>query len=482
MNTEFRQLSDREREILQLVAAGLSNQQIAGRLDISVNTVKVHLRNIFAKIGAASRTEATMYAVRGGLVPVHVQTSPLTEMQSQPEFSRTAVVQEEEPQDQDDAVIDLASAPTDTTDLIVQQDRFPEPEPETVVVPATTVQRAARPVRWPMLGLAAGALVLVLGVLWASGMFTRPAQPTTVSAPQRWSPREPMSLARAGFAIAGFDNLIYVAGGETSSGVVATLERYDPGNQTWTSLSQKPTPGTDLKAVVIGGKLYIPGGRRSRPLDDITTAFEAYDVRTDTWEQLPELPSPRSGYGLATVEGKLLLFGGWDGRTYRAEVLEYDPGTKLWSERTPMPTARAYAEATVVGGTIYVMGGENESGALDANEEYLPASEGNRPWTKRQALPTPRSRFGTAVALNLISVLGGVQQDAVPLQYNARTDSWTVLEASPQPLGSQPGVIQNDVLTLSFGGKQQNGEYSDQVLTYQSFYSVAFPQVGGNPK
>jgi hypothetical protein len=291
-----------------------------------------------------------------------------------------------------------------------------------------------------------------------------------------------MSSARAGFAIASFDDLIYVAGGEASSGVVALLERYDPGMQTWTSLSKKPTPVTDVKAVVIGGKLYIPGGRRSRPLDDITTAFEAYDFRTDSWEQLPELPNPRSGYGLVTVEGRLLLFGGWDGRSYRAEVLEYDPGTRLWSERTPMPTARAYAEATVVGETIYVMGGENESGTLDDNELYLPTSEGNRPWSKRQPLPTPRSRFGTAVALNLISVLGGVQQDAGPLQYNARTDSWTPLQPPPQPLGSQPGVIQNDVFTLSFGGKQQNGEYSDQVLAYQSFYSVAFPQVGGNPK
>lgn len=492
MSTELRQLSEREREILELVATGLSNQQIALRLGISANTVKVHLRNIFAKIGAASRTEATMYAVRGGLVPVHVQTSAATERHPEPVFS----VVEDVEQDQDDSVCTLADAPqtatadepvpdlADTTAPIEHHELLSPPESETgVVVPATIDHHAARPLRWPLLGLAAAAVVVVvLGVLWATGMFNRLAQPTTGTAPQRWLPREPMSMARAGFAVASFDDLIYVAGGEASSGVVALLERYDPGMQTWTSLSQKPTPVTDVKAVVIGGKLYIPGGRRSRPLDDITTAFEAYDFRTDSWEQQPELPSPRSGYGLVTVEGKLLLFGGWDGRSYRAEVLEYDPGTRLWSERTPMPTARAYAEATIVGGTIYVMGGENESGALDNNEQYLPTSEGNRPWTKRQPLPTPRSRFGTAVALNLISVLGGVQQDALPLQYNARTDSWTSLQPPPQPLGSQPGVIQNDVLTLSFGGKQQNGEYSDQVLTYQSFYSVAFPQVGGNPK
>ncbi len=70
INEPQQQLSEREQAILRLVATGLSNQQIANQLGISVNTVKVHLRNVFGKIGAASRTEATMYAVRAGIVTV----------------------------------------------------------------------------------------------------------------------------------------------------------------------------------------------------------------------------------------------------------------------------------------------------------------------------------------------------------------------------------------------------------------------------
>jgi len=55
-------LSAREREVLHAVAAGLSNEEISQRLGISVNTVKVHLQRIFAKIGVKSRTQAALIA------------------------------------------------------------------------------------------------------------------------------------------------------------------------------------------------------------------------------------------------------------------------------------------------------------------------------------------------------------------------------------------------------------------------------------
>jgi ATP/maltotriose-dependent transcriptional regulator MalT len=56
-------LSRREREILQLVADGLSNKEISGKLFISDVTVKVHLRHIYEKLGVRNRMEAALHAV-----------------------------------------------------------------------------------------------------------------------------------------------------------------------------------------------------------------------------------------------------------------------------------------------------------------------------------------------------------------------------------------------------------------------------------
>ncbi|HEV2781210.1 MAG TPA: response regulator transcription factor, partial [Actinophytocola sp.] len=64
-------LTQRELEVLQLVARGLANKQIARTLAVSDKTVKTHVSNILAKVGAADRTQAAIYAVRSGLVAEH---------------------------------------------------------------------------------------------------------------------------------------------------------------------------------------------------------------------------------------------------------------------------------------------------------------------------------------------------------------------------------------------------------------------------
>lgn len=61
-------VTDRERDVLQLLVQGATNRDIAGRLHISENTVKVHLRNILDKLHLRNRQQAAAFAVGAGLV------------------------------------------------------------------------------------------------------------------------------------------------------------------------------------------------------------------------------------------------------------------------------------------------------------------------------------------------------------------------------------------------------------------------------
>jgi DNA-binding NarL/FixJ family response regulator len=61
------QLSDRELEVLRMVAEGLQNKEISRRLGISEKTVKAHLTSVFRSIGVTDRTQAALWAERNGL-------------------------------------------------------------------------------------------------------------------------------------------------------------------------------------------------------------------------------------------------------------------------------------------------------------------------------------------------------------------------------------------------------------------------------
>ncbi len=63
-------LTDREREILQLLAEGMRNEEIAQKLFISPQTVQTHVRNLLAKLGVHSKLEAVAFAVKNGSITV----------------------------------------------------------------------------------------------------------------------------------------------------------------------------------------------------------------------------------------------------------------------------------------------------------------------------------------------------------------------------------------------------------------------------
>ncbi len=417
--TEPTPLSEREKEVLQLVAQGLTNREISQRLSISPNTVKVHLRNIFEKTGVASRTEATVYAIEQRIVAV-----PGGE----------------------------AAQPEEQTGW-----------------------------RWyvrthPWVGLGGGflAAAVALTILF---VFVLPAQEPEVDPAtlERWQELAPMPEARVGLAAVAYDNQIYAIAGEGPEGVSGSVFRYDIETDAWERLSDKPVPVTDVDGVLIGEKIYVPGGRLAdgQPTD----VLEIYDPRKDAWTRGAALPEAVSSYALTEFEGQLYLFGGWDGGGALKAVFIYDPVMDIWKLGMPMAVAKYDAEAVSLTDKIAVLGGRNELEILSLVQVYFPSRDvnGETPWEDFVNLSEERYGFGAASIYDSIYVIGGISENGssemLPA-YQFIDGKWQSIqafydnglsEAALVPIGSSLFLLSPDM-----------GDQQMEFWHYQAYYFEIF--------
>ncbi len=440
-------LSDREHEILRLVATGASNKQIAQQLVISPNTVKVHLRNIFSKIGVASRTEAALYAMREGLVRISVAgPSNGTEL---------APVRDSLPA----AAITTADAATPSTVL--------EPTP------------ARQLPRWVRLA----GLFLVIMVILAAVWLARPspvAAPTVAppTALPQWQIKSPMLTARSGLAATAYSDRAYASGGEGPTGITGANERYDPSANSWTPLAAMPLPAADIASAAIGGLIYVPGGRLASGV--ITNTLQVYDTRQDHWEQKAPMPLALSGYALAVYEGKLFVFGGWTGDHFVSSVFAYDPISNQWSSHASMPTARGFGGAASAAGKIFVMGGTAGGPALPINEAFSPDTEasGGTAWATAAPVPSGRARPGLVSVADIVYVVGGddIMGLQAALEYLPQRDEWKEIESPKLQPWSDMGLVVIGTNLYAFGG-QTGKTITGAQWTYQALYTIAVPIV-----
>lgn len=458
MSSDSAQISQRERDILRLVALGATNQQIADQLNISINTVKVHLRNIFEKIGAASRTEATVYAIRQGLVQLEGQATT-TALSLEPPAEE--VVPPE--------IIPLPNPSITEVEALANSTEAP---PLGSVIP-TASGASVWPRRGVLLALALG-VVLLLGTGVAYLYFQQPGAVATTPQPQanplnRWKLHSTWPQPRSDFAVAAYDNKLYLIGGSLDNTVSGAVERYDPSKDQLVALNAKPTPVQRVQAVTIGGKIYVPGGEAQD--SKVLAICEVYDPRSKQWESLPPLPAPRSRYALAEFEGQLYLFGGWDGSSYRNEVFVFDPRANTWAERTPMRTARANAGAALVESYMYVIGGENQTGPLATNERFDPTSENGGSW--ESVVPLSKPVIAPAVVGTINSVLLFDPQQRTATEYSPTADAWQTPVSVPADVGlsSRAAALSTSIFLFGPTATNQPGAVSE----YQVLYSTLFP-------
>ncbi|HHB90823.1 MAG TPA: hypothetical protein ENK60_05900 [Anaerolineae bacterium] len=379
-------LTRRETEILGLIAQGLSNDEIAQQLHISPNTVKVHVRNIFEKMGVQSRTEASIEAVKRGWVEL-------------PGLS----MERETPQ---------------------------PPSWQPLADPFS-------PWWWGVLG---GILILALVMaFWPTQTFygatDAPAFTTDIALPisqpsprvdvARWSLLSPMPTARSRAAAAFLSDGWHIVGGENSRGDLDVHEVYNPGWDQWVTTTPRPVAARGAGAAGLDGRLYVVGGcNGTTPLK----RTDVFDPDSGIWQVAAPLPRPLCGLGLIAWQGSLYAFGGWDGTRVREEVYRFEPQTGTWVPRAAMPEARAFMGMAVVDDGVYLLGGSDGQEQRAEVWVYRPTED---TWSQAPSMPRPSSGLSAAADAGSIYVIGGGEgeEDYPRERFDLTTQSWSTLDA-----------------------------------------------------
>lgn len=451
-------ISDRELDVLSCLAEGASNREIAQQLSISHNTVKVHLRNIYTKLGVSSRTEATTVALQKGLLSipgVEVDTG-----EAETAGDETGRSNGEE-----------VPAPGATTGA----ETSPEERIQTRSMPRS--RRANRRLLFLIGFLSLLALFLAVaaaGRVWLGAGDPSPAPataavatdaalaPAEVDLGANWRQGVALPQARSGMVVASVGLNLYQIGGETDEGVTGALSIYDTQTGRWLPGPPKITAVADAAVAVLGGEIYVIGGRLEN--GQATGVVEAYSPLNDGWRPVVPLPQPVMGGVAVAASDTLYLFGGQRADEVLAEAYRFDPARQQWETLPPMDQARVFATGGLLNSRPYIVGGNDGKETLATCERFDPTTD---TWSSCPAMQVPRQAAAAAVILNKMYVLGGAGVAAFGEVYDPDRE-WTEMEApSTVDLAgwSHLGVTNVETRIYALGGQLQ-GERSDSMFVY----------------
>ena len=124
----------------------------------------------------------------------------------------------------------------------------------------------------------------------------------------------------------------------------------------------------------------------------------------NTWTTKAAIPTGRSSFATGVIGGRLYVTGGNTAAGVSNSNEEYDPASNTWSSKTAMPTARGAHVAGVINGKLYAIGGSNAGGYLNTNEEYDPVAN---TWSTKTAMPTALNSFAAGVIGGILYAVGG---------------------------------------------------------------------------
>ncbi len=483
------ELSERELQVLAKLASGASNKQIADELIISIHTVKVHVRNIYSKLGVQSRTEAAMRAIQDGLifVPVanvitnpepiaipEIQPEPIATPEIQPELTAIPEIQPEltatpEIQPEPIATPEIQPEPIATPEIQPELTAIPEIQPELTAIleiqPELTAipeiqqpeiednsendiisspeisilpHRPTRLALWQQFYFALATLlavvVAIVPVLPTSqnnlkpvvGSFPKIRIPTpTPPAPKNWSFKATLLSPRASLGLVSNGQKIFAIGGVVSRDNQATRLV-----EIYDPATNRWTEGNSKPTATANIQGALLADRIYVPggcneLGEASNILEIYDPSHDNWTTGTALPEPRCAYGLVPFKDKLYLFGGWDGQAFVDTVLMFWPKENRWE----LLNSRLPHPSGYVG-TAVLSNTIYMAGGYDGQQEFAETyifDPQTGDWRAKKAMQHRRSGLGLVAGANRIYAIGGGRLEPLTTseEYDPKTDTWT---------------------------------------------------------
>jgi len=266
----------------------------------------------------------------------------------------------------------------------------------------------------------AAACAVADGKIYILGGIAREGRATSVvdeynPATDKWTKKASMLTPRVMASAVTVNEKIYVLGGRGERGVLNVVERYDPAGDSWKRTKRMPLSLWNHMVAGLSGEIYVIGGitgvgGKRESLDKV----KIYNIEKDSWRGGSPMPMSKQGASVAVVQGKIYIIGGRAGAGdagYATDSVEaYDLLKKAWSQKKSMQKARTGAQATVVGGRTYVVGGAAQDKATKSIDMYDPSADA---WKQIGFMQKPRTGHCVASVGNKLYIIGGATEQSL---------------------------------------------------------------------
>jgi serine/threonine protein kinase/N-acetylneuraminic acid mutarotase len=321
-----------------------------------------------------------------------------------------------------------------------------------------------------------GGRIVVTGGVDANGKLLNT---TEVFDGTAWKLGAQMPTPRKMFGAASDDKLVYTVGGSDGSTDLPTVEAYDPGADSWTSLPALPEPRSDLGVAIADARLVAVGGLSK---GQVLKTVSVMDLSAKSWAGLPDMGTARHGMAVAAVLKSVYVIGGATDPgnnqvTSTAETLKLAPRklqpASAWRSLPDAPSPRLMMAWTVLDDKIYIAGGMTHGDTLQLVQSYDPQT---RAWQAQPPLPTPLHHATATTYRGEMVVIGGATDELANASnkvYALRGGTWVELPSLTHARAASAAAVVGDKLVVTGGQNAKQLVAQTEVFDGQSWKDAA---------